>query len=68
MLVDFLVVFPPNGAFVLHPHPVFASKAFLVVHLRLVLLDLLNVVPSSGGLVLTIRLNPKFAPEAHLVV
>ena len=68
MLVHFLVVFPPHGALVLHADPVFPTEAFLVVHLGLVLLDLLDVVPPSCRLVLTIRLDTKFASEAHLVV
>ena len=68
MLVHFLVVFPPHGALVLHADPIFPTKALLVVHLGLVLLNLLDVVPPSRRLVLTIRLDPKFASEAHLVV
>ena len=68
MLVDFLMVLPPNSALVLHAHPVLAPEALLVVGLGLVLLHLLDVVPACRRLVLAIRLNPKFASEAHLVV
>ena len=68
MLVHFLVVFPPHGTLVLHANPIFPTEAFLVVDLGLVLLHLLDVVPPRRRLVLTIRLDTKFASEAHLVV
>ena len=68
MLVDFLMVLPPNCALVLHAHPVLAPEALLVVGLGLVLLHLLDVIPSSRGLVLPVRLNAELASEADLVV
>ena len=68
MLVDFLMVLPPNSALVLHAHPVLATEALLVVGLGLVLLHLLDVIPSSCGLVLPVRLNAELASEANLVV
>ena len=68
MLVDFLMVLPPHRALVLHAHPVLAPEAFLVVGLGLVLLHLLDVIPSSRRLVLPVRLNAELASEANLVV
>ena len=68
MLVDFLMVLPPNSALVLHAHPVLAPEALLVVGLGLVLLHLLDVIPSSRGLVLPVCLNAELASEANLVV
>ena len=68
MLVDFLVVLPSYSALVLHAHPVLAPEALLVVGLGLVLLHLLDVIPSSCGLVLPVRLNAELASEANLVV
>ena len=68
MLVDFLMVLPPNSALVLHAYPVLAPEALLVVGLGLVLLHLLDVIPSSCRLVLPVRLNAELASEADLVV
>ena len=68
MFLDLLVMFPADRALVLDPDPIFSSETFLVVNLRLVLLDFLNVIPPRGRLVLAVRLDAKFAPEANLVV
>ena len=68
MFLHLLVMFPPDRTLVLDPDPIFSSETFLVIDLGLVLFHFLNVIPPRGRLVLAVRLNPKFAPEANLVV